>query len=79
LDGFSNTKRSRKLDFNIEVEAPDIIRNLSGMTKSWEMKGWTREVLGYRKVKYIHTYIFGEYEALNEHRLLSILAVWRLV
>ncbi|NEU73221.1 hypothetical protein PI95_011765 [Hassallia byssoidea VB512170] len=52
--------------FNIEVESPDIIRNLSGMTKSWEMKGWTREVLGYRKVKYIHTYLFGEYEALNE-------------
>lgn len=62
----STLRESENLIFNIEVNSPEVIRNLSGMTKSWEMKGWTREVLGYRQVKYIHTYIFGEYEALTE-------------
>jgi hypothetical protein len=59
-------RESENSIFPVEADSPDIIRNLAGMTKSWEMKGWVREVLGYKKVKYSHTYIFGEFEALNE-------------
>ncbi|MBW4624172.1 MAG: hypothetical protein KME49_01315 [Brasilonema octagenarum HA4186-MV1] len=59
-------RESENLVFPVEPEAPDIIRNIAGMTKSWEMKGWAREVLGYRNVKYTHTYLFGEVDALNE-------------
>lgn len=59
-------RESENLIFNIEAEAPDIIRNLAGMTKSWEMKGWTRELLGYKQVKYRHTYLYGEVDALAE-------------
>jgi hypothetical protein len=62
----STLRESENVIFPVEPDAPDILRNLAGMTKSWEMKGWTREVLGYRKVKYIHTYIYGEFEALKE-------------
>ncbi|BAY09831.1 hypothetical protein [Calothrix sp. NIES-2098] len=58
-------RESENLIFPVEPDAPDILRNLAGMTKSWEMKGWVGEVLGYRQVNYIHTYIYGETEALN--------------
>ncbi len=57
---------SENLLFSVEPDGPDILRNLAGMTKSWEMKGWTREILGYRKVKHIPTYLYGEFEVLNE-------------
>lgn len=59
-------RESENLIFPVEPDAPDVIRNLAGMTKSWEMKGWVREVLGYRKVKYTHTYIYGEFDAMTE-------------
>ncbi len=59
-------RESENMIFNIEAEAPDIIRNLAGMTKSWEMKGWTQELLGYKQVKYRHTYLYGEVDALAE-------------
>jgi hypothetical protein len=59
-------RESENFIFPVDPSAPDIIRNISGMTKSWEMKGWVREVLGYRNVKYTHTYIYGEFEALQE-------------
>lgn len=59
-------RNSENLIFPVDPNAPEIIRNLSGMTKSWEMNGWAREVLGYTNVKYDHTYIFGELDALQE-------------
>ncbi|MBD2100819.1 hypothetical protein [Leptolyngbya sp. FACHB-261] len=59
-------RESENLIFPVEPDAPDIIRNLGGMTKSWEMKGWVREVLGYTHVKYEHTYIYGEFAAMRE-------------
>ncbi len=59
-------RESENTIFNIEAEAPDIIRNLAGMTKSWEMKGWTQELLGYKQVRYRHTYLSGEFNALEE-------------
>ncbi len=62
----SALRESENTIFNIEAEAPDIIRNLAGMTKSWEMKGWVREILGYPQVKYKHTYLYGEFDALEE-------------
>ncbi|MEP0820127.1 MULTISPECIES: hypothetical protein [Trichocoleus] len=62
----STLRDSENLLFPVDPGAPDVMRNLSGMTKSWEMKGWVREILGYRDVKYDHTYLFGEFEALTE-------------
>ena len=59
-------RESENLIFPVEADAPTIIRNIAGMTKSWEMKGWAKEVLGFQKIKYWHTYIYGEVEALNE-------------
>jgi hypothetical protein len=52
--------------FAVDPAAPEFVRNLSGMTKSWEMVGWAREVLGYRKVSYRHAYVMGDVQALRE-------------
>ncbi|MDF0554529.1 hypothetical protein [Kamptonema sp. UHCC 0994] len=35
------------------------------MTKSWEMMGWVREILGYRDVKYRHGYLIWDVSALG--------------
>lgn len=50
----------------VEADAPEVMRNLAGLTKSWQMKGWAKEVLGYSYVKYCNTYLYGEWEALQE-------------
>lgn len=52
--------------FPVEPNAPDIIRNLAGMTKSWEMKGWVKEILGYPRVEYNYAYLGGDFGALQE-------------
>jgi hypothetical protein len=52
--------------FPVEPNAPDLIRNLAGMTKSWEMKGWVQEILGYKNVKYNHAYLTNDISAMNE-------------
>lgn len=57
---------AENLIFPVDPDAPDIIRNLAGITKPWEMQGWTREVLGYPKVKHTITYIYGEVTALQQ-------------
>lgn len=51
--------------FPVEPNAPDLIRNLAGMTKSWEMKGWVREILGYSQVEYNHAYLMNDISAMN--------------
>lgn len=57
-------RESENLIFPVEPNAPDLVRGLGGMTKSWEMKGWVREVLGYSQVQYDHTYLWGDLNAL---------------
>lgn len=56
---------AENLLFPVDPDAPEMMRNLSGMTKSWEMKGWVREILGYEQVKYNHTYLLGDMGALQ--------------
>jgi len=58
-------RESENLIFPIEASAPAIVRNISGMTKSWEMAGWAREVLGGRDVKSHYAYFSGDLEALR--------------
>lgn len=58
-------RESENLIFPVEPNAPEIIRNLAGMTKSWEMKGWVREILGYGQVDYKHTYVLRDLSALR--------------
>lgn len=52
--------------FPVEPNAPEMIRNLAGMTKSWEMKGWVREILGYKNVQYNHAYLTNDIGAMND-------------
>lgn len=59
-------RESENLIFPVEPNAPDIVRNLAGMTKSWEMKGWVREILGYDHVDYVHTYVLRDLTALKK-------------
>lgn len=52
--------------FPVDPGAPEIIRNISGMTKSWELKGWVEELLNFKSVIYRHTYLMGDMSALSE-------------
>jgi hypothetical protein len=61
----ASLRESENLIFPVEPEAPEIVRNLGGMTKSWEMKGWVSEILGYKTVNYDHTYLMGDLRALQ--------------
>lgn len=59
-------RESENALFPVEPNAPDIIRNLAGMTKFWEMKGWVREILEYPRVEYFHTYVLRDLTALQK-------------
>lgn len=59
-------RESENLLFPVEPNAPEMIRNIAGMTKSWEMRGWIREILGYRKSEYYHAYLMNDVSALNQ-------------
>ncbi len=61
----STMRESENLLFPVEPNAPDLIRNLAGMTKSWELKGWVEEILGYSKNAYHHAYLLSDFNALN--------------
>ncbi len=59
-------REAENLIFPVEPNAPDLIRNLAGMTKSWEMKGWVQEILGYKTVHYNHAYLMNDISAMQE-------------
>lgn len=59
-------RESENLIFPVEPNAPEIVRNLAGMTKSWEMKGWVREILGYEHVDYLHAYILRDLRVIKQ-------------
>ena len=59
-------RESENLIFPVEPNAPEIIRNIAGMTKSWEMMGWVREILGYDHADYIHTFVLRDLTALRK-------------
>lgn len=61
----ASLRDAENLLFPVDPDAPEMMRNLSGMTKSWEMKGWVREILGYEQVQYKHTYLLGDMGALQ--------------
>lgn len=58
-------REMENLLFPVEPNAPDLLRNLAGMTKSWEMKGWVQEILGYPTVEYHHAYLMNDISAMN--------------
>ncbi|MEM6256610.1 MAG: hypothetical protein AAF821_27195 [Cyanobacteria bacterium P01_D01_bin.156] len=59
-------REAENLIFPVEPNAPEIVRNLAGMTKSWEMKGWVRDILGYANVHYMHTYVLRDLSAVRK-------------
>ncbi len=59
-------RESENLIFPVEPNAPEMIRNLAGMTKSWEMLGWVREILGYDHADYLSTYVLRDLTALRK-------------
>jgi len=62
----STLRESANLLFPVEPNAPDLIRNLAGMTKSWEIKGWIQELLGYSKTAYHQAFLFSDVSAMNQ-------------
>jgi hypothetical protein len=51
--------------FAVAPNTPEIIRNLAGMTKPWELQGWLTEILGYSTVKYHQAYLSNDIQALT--------------
>ncbi len=49
----------------VHPKAPTLIRNLSGITKPWEIDRWVRELLGY-STKTHPTPLWNEFRALQE-------------
>jgi hypothetical protein len=66
-------RQAESLIFPVDPDAPTFIRNLSGMSFSWEMKGWVREILGYSQSDYLMTYkekdLFALRDAANTIKL----------
>ena len=50
----------------VHPKAPKLIRELGGITKPWEISGWTRELLGYTYTKSYPTPVSGEFRAIQE-------------
>lgn len=59
-------RQAESLIFPVDPDAPVTIRNLSGMSFSWEMKGWTTEILGYSQVNHARAYKKGDIFALRD-------------
>ncbi|MEA5498051.1 hypothetical protein VB834_05120 [Limnoraphis robusta Tam1] len=62
----STLRESENLLVPVQPNSPDIIRNLGGMTKPWEICEWVKEILGYQKHQYKNTYLFGDLKAMLE-------------
>lgn len=62
----STLRESENLVVPINPNAPDIVRNVGGMTKSWEISKWVKDILGYQKIQYKNTYLFGDLQAMQE-------------
>jgi hypothetical protein len=58
-------REMENLLFPVEPNAPDVMRDLAGMTKSWEMKGWVQEILGYKNVDYNHAYLLFDVNTMQ--------------
>lgn len=58
-------RESENLLFPVEPNAPTWIRDLAGMTKSWELIGWIKEILGYQQATYHPAYLMNDLQALE--------------
>ena len=50
----------------VNPRSPKIVREISGITKPWEVSGWVRELLGYSTAKSHPTPLWNEFRALQE-------------
>ena len=50
----------------LHPKAPTLIRELSGITKPWEVNRWAKELLGYSTTKSHPTPLWNEFRALQE-------------
>ncbi len=62
----STLRDAESLLFPVDPDAPSFVRNLSGMSFSWEMKGWLQEILGYPQIIHTKTYKKGDLLALRD-------------
>ena len=62
----SALRDAESLIFPVDPDAPSVIRNISGMSFSWEMKGWVQEILGYPQIIHTKTYKKGDLLALRD-------------
>ena len=58
-------RESENLLFPVAPDSPKLMRNISGITKPWEIVGWMKEILGYKEIGYNNAYLFGDFPALG--------------
>lgn len=51
--------------FPVAPNTPEIIRNLAGITKPWELQGWLTEILEYPTVRYHQAYLSNDIQAIT--------------
>ncbi len=62
----STLRESDNLICPVRSNAPEMLRNISGMTNPWEMEGWVKEVLGYRNAQFITAFLTGDLQILHQ-------------
>lgn len=62
----STLRESENMIFSVDPNAPELFRNLAGITKPWEMGGWIQEILGYQRIDYHPAYLLGDLEAIQK-------------
>jgi len=59
-------RESENLIFPVQTYSIEIVRNIAGMTKPWEMQGWIAEILGYRNTQFAATLFTGSRQIIQK-------------
>jgi hypothetical protein len=59
-------RESENILFPIQTNSHEIIRNIAGMTKPWEMQGWLQEILNYRDVQFTSTFLTRDLQVMQQ-------------
>jgi hypothetical protein len=56
---------AENLLFPVTGTSGTLSNNIAGITTPWEMKGWIYEILGYNRVEFESTAVYGEFAAMR--------------
>ena len=62
----STLRESENFLFPVQTNSHEIIRNIAGMTKPWEMQGWLQEILNYQNVQFTSAFLTRDLQVLQQ-------------